>query len=142
MKVFNLACEHDHPFEGWFASAEDYDDQLGRGLLECPVCASRQVRKMLSAPRLNLSSADSAPAVAPTPEAAQAMMLRLARHLIKNTEDVGERFAEEARRIHYKEAPERGIRGQASAEEARELAQEGIDVLALPMPALLKEPLQ
>jgi hypothetical protein len=70
------------------------------------------------------------------------MMLRLARHLIKNTEDVGERFAEEARRIHYKEAPERGIRGQASAEEARELAQEGIDVLALPMPALLKEPLQ
>jgi hypothetical protein len=142
MKVFNLACEHDHPFEGWFASAEDYDDQLDRGLLECPVCASRQVRKMLSAPRLNLSSAESASSVAPTPEAAQAMMLRLARHLIKNTEDVGERFAEEARRIHYKEAPERGIRGQASAEEARELAQEGIDVLALPMPALLKEPLQ
>lgn len=142
MKVFNLACEHDHPFEGWFASAEDYDDQLDRGLLECPVCASRQVRKMLSAPRLNLSSAEAASSVAPTPEAAQAMMLRLARHLIKNTEDVGERFAEEARRIHYKEAPERGIRGQASAEEARELAQEGIDVLALPMPALLKEPLQ
>lgn len=142
MKVFNLACEHDHPFEGWFASAEDYDDQLGRGLLECPVCASRQVRKMLSAPRLNLSSAESASATAPTPEAAQAMMLRLARHLVKNTEDVGERFAEEARRIHYKEAPERGIRGQASPEEARELAQEGIEVLALPIPALLKEPLQ
>lgn len=140
MKVFNLACEHDHPFEGWFASAEDFDDQTARGLLECPVCTSRQVRKLLSAPRLNLSSSEPAPA--PTPEAAQALMLRLARHLMKNTEDVGERFAEEARRIHYKEAPERGIRGQASLEEARELAQEGIEVMALPMPALLKEPLQ
>ncbi len=140
MKVFNLACEHNHPFEGWFASAEDFDDQIARGLLECPVCSSRQVRKLLSAPRLNLSSSEPAPAA--TPEAAQALMLRLARHLMKNTEDVGERFAEEARRIHYKEAPERGIRGQASLEEARELAQEGIEVLALPMPALLKEPLQ
>jgi hypothetical protein len=141
MKVFNLACEHDHPFEGWFASAEDFDDQTARGLLECPVCTSRQVRKLLSAPRLNLSSSEPA-SPAPTPEAAQALMLRLARHLMKNTEDVGERFAEEARRIHYKEAPERGIRGQASLEEARELAQEGIEVMALPMPALLKEPLQ
>ena len=148
MKVFNLACEHDHPFEGWFASAEDYDDQLARGLLECPVCASRTVRKLLSAPRLNLSAPqrDTPQRETPDPEhapmAAQAMMLKIARHILANTEDVGERFAEEARRIHYKEAPDRGIRGQASPQEAQELAQEGIDVMAVPMPALLKEPLQ
>ncbi len=70
------------------------------------------------------------------------MMLKLAREILANTEDVGARFAEEARRIHYKEAPERGIRGQASAEEARALADEGIEVMAVPMPAMLKEPLQ
>ena len=146
MKVFNLACEHDHAFEGWFASAEDYDSQLARGLLECPTCASRTIRKMLSAPRLNLStpsaSDSAAPAKPATPEQAQAMLFKLARHIMANTEDVGARFAEEARRIHYKEAPERGIRGQASAEEARELAEEGIEVMALPLPAAVKEPLQ
>lgn len=146
MKVFNLACEHDHAFEGWFASAEDYDRQLARGLLECPTCASRTIRKLLSAPRLNLSAQSapepSAPAKPATPEQAQAMLFKLARHIMANTEDVGARFAEEARRIHYKEAPERGIRGQASAEEARELAEEGIEVMALPLPAAVKEPLQ
>jgi len=146
MKVFNLACEHDHAFEGWFASAEDYDGQRARGLLECPTCNSRTIRKMPSAPRLNLASTsnETLPSshASPNPVAAQALMLKLARHILANTEDVGARFAEEARRIHYKEAPERGIRGQASAEEARELADEGIEVMALPMPALLKEPLQ
>ncbi|MEY4863105.1 MAG: hypothetical protein RLZ51_1200 [Pseudomonadota bacterium] len=146
MKVFNLACEHGHAFEGWFASAEDYDSQLARGLLECPACASRAIRKMPSAPRLNLTthSGEAAPSshASSSPVQAQAMMLKLAREILANTEDVGARFAEEARRIHYKEAPERGIRGQASAEEARALADEGIEVMAVPMPALLKEPLQ
>jgi hypothetical protein len=146
MKVFNLACEHDHGFEGWFASAEDYDSQLARGLLECPTCASRSIRKMLSAPRLNLSaqSAPESPAAdTPAhPAAAQALLFKLARHIMANTEDVGARFAEEARRIHYQESPERGIRGQASAQEARELAEEGIEVMALPLPAAAKEPLQ
>lgn len=151
MKVFNLACEHDHPFEGWFASADDYESQLARGLLECPMCASRVVRKLLSAPRLNLSQAQdkagqpAVPAHAagkPDPMAVQAMIMKMARAIVENTEDVGDRFAEEARRIHYKESPERGIRGRASAEDARELAQEGIEIMALPMPALLKEPMQ
>jgi hypothetical protein len=156
MKVFDLACEHDHRFEGWFGSAGDYDDQLARGLLECPVCESRAIRKLLAAPRLNLSGATE-PAVAisrpdvpatagapglPDPRAVQAMLRQMARSLIENTEDVGGRFAEEARRIHYRESPERGIRGTASAEEARELADEGIEVFAFPMPAGLKEPVQ
>lgn len=157
MKVFNLACEHDHGFEGWFGSAEDYDSQLAGGLLECPVCASRTIRKMPAAPRLNLSGATEKPAAsppaagrgghapstgAPDPRAMQALFMKMARELIASTEDVGDRFAEEARRIHYNESPERGIRGVASAGEARELADEGIDVFAFPMPASLKEPMQ
>jgi hypothetical protein len=154
MKVFNLACEHEHRFEGWFGSAGDYDSQLARGLIECPVCSSHAIRKLPAAPRLNLSGATDKPAAptpgrpgvpapnTPDPRAVQAMVLKMARALIENTEDVGERFAEEARRIHYREAPERGIRGIATPDEARELADEGIEVMAFPMPSVLKEPMQ
>jgi hypothetical protein len=151
MKVFDLACAHDHRFEGWFGSAEDYDSQLERGLIECPMCSSRSIRKLPSAARLNLSGATEkgatgAPAAAgggtPDPRAVQAMFMKLARKIVENTEDVGERFADEARRIHYREAPERGIRGTASPEQARELAEEGIEVVSFPMPAGLKEPVQ
>lgn len=154
MKVFDLACEHDHRFEGWFASTQAFDEQLARGLVECPVCASRTVRRMPSAPRLNLSSAagprpetvQPAPgtvaAAMPTPQQLQALWMKMARHLAENTEDVGERFADEARRIHYNEAPERGIRGLATREQRAELEDEGIDVFAFPLPAAAKEPLQ
>lgn len=156
MKVFDLSCEHDHRFEGWFGSAEAFDEQLGRGIVECPVCASKSVRKLPSAPRLNLSSApaqqppeaagQSGPAdqvaAMPTPQQLQAMWLKMARHLTENTVDVGERFAEEARRIHYKEAPERGIRGVATPQQRAELQDEGIEVFQFPMPASSKDPLQ
>lgn len=152
MKVFDLACEHEHRFEGWFGSAEDYDSQLERGLVECPVCASRAIRKLLAAPRLNLSGASEKPVEpvrpaapaqgSPDPRALQAMFMKMARALVENTEDVGERFAEEARKIHYRETPERGIRGVASPDEARELADEGIEVFSFPLPASLKEPVQ
>ena len=157
MKVFNLACEHDHRFEGWFGSAQAFDEQRERGLVECPVCASKSVRKMPSAPRLNLSSGhEPAPeagqsgqsdrgqlaAAMPTPQQLQALWMKMARHLAENTEDVGERFAEEARRIHYSEAPERGIRGVATPEQRAELEDEGIEVLSFPLPATAKEPLQ
>ncbi|MFM1991829.1 MAG: hypothetical protein RJA99_4786 [Pseudomonadota bacterium] len=152
MKVFNLACEHEHRFEGWFGSAEDYDAQLARGLVECPICASTAIRKMPSAPRLNLSGASERPEVPatgpsgagqpPDPRALQAMFMKLARSIVENTEDVGPRFADEARKIHYREAPERGIRGTTSPEQARELAEEGIEVFSLPLPAAAKEPLQ
>lgn len=151
MKVFNLACEHDHPFEGWFASAEDYDSQLANGLLECPMCGSRVIRKMPAAPRLNLSSSSQTaqpPAAgtpggqSPTPAQLQALWLKMAHHIARHTEDVGEKFADEARRIHYREAPARGIRGVASPEQASELEDEGIEVFSFPMPKSLKEPLQ
>jgi hypothetical protein len=154
MKVFNLACEHDHRFEGWFGSAQAFDDQLGRGLVECPMCASKSVRKLPSAPRLNLSSShEPAPAAAPvdrgqiaaampTAQQLQSMWTKIARHLAENTEDVGERFAEEARRIHHRDSPNRGIRGVATREEAAELSEEGIEVFSFPRPKGSNEPLQ
>lgn len=162
MLVLNLACETGHSFEGWFASAKDFESQQQRGLLSCPLCNSAKVRKMPSAPRLNLSAAEPAPArprapAAPSPEPTapvlppgapviaaelQKQVIQAVRTLMANTEDVGDRFATEARRIHYGEAQERGIRGRATPDEARELADEGIDIVALPVPDALKDPLQ
>ena len=145
MKVFNLACEHGHRFEGWFAAADEFERQSQSGLLECPMCASKAITKMPSAPRLNLSSTSEPKAneqTTPSAQDASATWLKIARNMIKNSEDVGERFADEARRIHYSEAPARNIRGIASAEQASELADEGIEVFAFPMPKVLKEPLQ
>ena len=139
MKVYNLTCEHDHRFEGWFSSEEDFKSQSEAQQIACPVCESHAVRKLPSAPRLNLS-----PAHAPKADAAlvQKQLLELVRKIVANTEDVGERFAEEARRMHYNEAPERSIRGVASVQEFEALAEEGIDVLPLPLPDALKQPLQ
>ena len=149
MKVFNLCCEQDHAFEGWFASGEDFDRQLGVGMSECPVCASTEVRKLLSAPRLTLGGPQEAPespvkepVAMPSDQSMRSMMLQIARHIAVNSEDVGERFPEEARRIHYDEAPKRSIRGLASKEEAADLKDEGIEVMPVPFANLLKNPLQ
>jgi hypothetical protein len=155
MKVFDLRCRHDHAFEGWFASDDDFQAQLARGLLRCPLCDDAEVRRLPSAPRLNLSGAQApssppAPAAAPAGETQavarpgdlQAAWLQAVRELVDKTEDVGERFAEEARRIHYGETPQRGIRGQASPEERQALREEGIETVAIPVPAALKRPLQ
>ena len=147
MKVFNLCCDQEHPFEGWFASAEDFDRQLASDLIECPVCASTGVRKLLSAPRLNLAGGQETastkePVAMPSDDSMRSMMLQIARHIAANSEDVGERFPEEARRIHYDEAPKRSIRGMASKQEAEDLKDEGIDVMPVPFGNLLKNPLQ
>jgi hypothetical protein len=145
MKVLNLQCSHGHGFEGWFASEDDFQGQLGRGLVECPLCADTGITKLLSAPRLNLGASEPAPRqeVMATPDAAmQAQWLKMVRHVMANTEDVGEKFAEEARRIHYGEVEERGIRGQATRQETEALVEEGIGVLPLPIPEALKGPLQ
>jgi len=147
MKVLNLQCGHAHVFEGWFGSEEDFQGQLERGLVECPLCGDTGVKKLPSAPRLNLGASE--PAAAPRQEVVaapnaqlQAAWLQLVQKVMANTEDVGERFAEEARKIHYGESEERGIRGQASREETQALLEEGISVLPLPMPKGLKGPLQ
>ncbi len=140
MKVLDLQCPHGHRFEGWFASADEFEAQLSRKLVECPVCGATEVSRMPSAPRLNLSGATQ-PAPA-DPRVLQAQVMRALREVLDKTENVGERFAEEARRIHYNEAPVRSIRGVTTPEDARALVEEGIDVMPLPVPAALKEPLQ
>lgn len=152
MKVLNLQCSHHHGFEGWFGSEDDFQSQLERGLVECPLCADKGITRLPSAPRLNLSGSreevvvpsSARPAAPATPEQAsvEALWLGAVRHVMANTEDVGERFAEEARRIHYGETEHRGIRGRASSEDAQSLREEGIEIFSLPVPAALKGPTQ
>lgn len=151
MKVLDLYCGHGHAFEGWFASDDDFVDQQARGLMECPLCADKDICRRPSAPRLNLSGAREAmPANREAPpraeadpaQAVHAAWMKAVRHVIENTEDVGERFSEEARRMHYGEIESRGIRGQASPEQREALQEEGIEIATLPMPQALKGPLQ
>jgi len=142
MKVFDLCCDADHLFEGWFASQDEFDAQLLARKIGCPLCGSVLIRRRPSATRLNLGSAASVAAAMPDPAQLQTAFVRAAMQVIANTEDVGERFAEEARRIHYKEVPERGIRGVATRSEAEALEQEGVRIMAFPFPELAKESLQ
>ncbi len=158
MKVLDLQCAQGHGFEGWFGSEDDYQSQQSRALVQCPLCGDARISKKLSAPRLNLSHAappkpsdgperseedDKALALAGPQGANMAKLwMEIGRQLMANTTDVGQNFAEEARKIHYGEAPERGIRGQASAREARALIEEGIGVLPFALPEALKGPLQ
>ncbi len=165
MKVLDLQCGEHHVFEGWFASEDDFQSQLGRGLVACPLCGDVRIEKKLSAPRLNLGAvapslprpaqksdaASSAPTgssvavagpSADTAQAQQAAWMQMMRELVANTEDVGNKFAEVARQMHYGEREERSIRGQTSAKEAVALLEEGITVVPLALPDALKEPLQ
>ncbi len=185
MKVLDLQCAQHHVFEGWFGSEDDYQNQLTRGLLTCPMCGDASVSKKLSAPRLNLSTArgdrasaggasqattensslaanvsaptsaahgasTNTPSTLPSlqevanlePAQLQAALLKMVRHVVANTEDVGNSFPEEARKMHYGETEARNIRGHATPEETEELIDEGIAVMPLPLPDALKEPLQ
>ena len=161
MKVYNLACPLDHRFEGWFASEEDCLAQQDKGMLACPVCDSTEITRMPSAPHIAKSSSmelatpkadlsnPSGGVVALTGSdhsqleaQVQAAFLKGMRELMGKSEDVGEAFADEARKIHYKESPERSIRGQTTLDEAEALREEGIEVLAMPMLPALKNTLQ
>jgi hypothetical protein len=147
MIVFDLACTQGHRFEGWFASADDFASQAKGAMVRCPVCDDAGVVRLPSAkvrigrggPRTETSpsppSAASAPAISAGTEAVAgipAEVLAKLRDVIRNTENVGRRFPEEARKIHYEEAPARPIRGQASKEESEALAEEGIEFSPLP----------
>lgn len=152
MKVLDLKCVDGHSFEGWFASETDYIEQCQNSLVQCPVCGNPSVIKQLSAPRLLLTGGriasgdlrDSHGTEKPTTAIAQTTddWLALARKVLANTTDVGERFAEEARMIHYGEREGRGIRGTATIHEAQSLAEEGIDVVPFVLPVALKGSLQ
>ena len=160
MKVLDLHCEHDHIFEGWFASEADALEQQEQGLLRCPMCDSAEVSRLPSAPHIaKRSSQEPVSSTSIAEESGNAMVLsgheqaklqaqiqatvmKAMREMIDKTEDVGNNFAEEARKIHYREAPERSIRGSATIDEATELREEGIEVLALPGLPALKDTLQ
>ncbi|MFZ5719328.1 MAG: DUF1178 family protein [Pseudomonadota bacterium] len=130
---YALTCDHEHEFEGWFSSSSDYDDQQGRGLLECPMCGSKGVRKQIMAPAV----AGTKRTVREVPPAKmQAMMMeaagRIRRHVEENFDDVGDAFAAEARAIHEGRSEDRGIYGQATPKEVRELVEDGVPVAPLP----------
>lgn len=143
MIIFELSCAHGHRFEGWFASGEEFTRQQERSLVTCPICDDAHIERLPSARVCVTKGAarDNVPAAEPVEERqdsdAAAMglpaeALSKLRELVRNTENVGRRFPEEARRIHYKEAPARAIRGQASQEEAKSLTDEGIEFASLP----------
>ena len=140
---YALVCEHEHPFEAWFGASTDYDDQAARGLVECPFCASREVRKQIMAPAV---AGTKRVAGGPSPEQAaqmRSMMMEAAgkvRAHVESTFDyVGDTFAREARAIHEGRSEERGIYGEASPREVKALVEDGVKVAPLP-PAAAPKP--
>jgi hypothetical protein len=134
--VFELICPDRHRFEGWFASAEDFESQKSRGLLSCPVCSDSSIQKLLTA---KIGKPEAEPAgekaqPAPAQAAPPGNLSELIDYVLLNTENVGKDFPAEARRIHHKEVAQRNIRGLATGEQTRDLLEEGIAVLPLPVP--------
>src|SRR5882672_428218 len=129
MILFALRCAADHEFEGWFRDGATFDRQSTGGKISCPQCGDTSVTKAPMAPRVARSrSAETAP----SPVELRKALQELRRHVETNCDYVGERFAEEARRIHYGESDPRGIYGEASADDAAGLADEGIEVSRIP----------
>jgi hypothetical protein len=130
---YALSCDHGHDFEGWFGSSGDYDDQQGRGLLACPVCDSQAVRKQIMAPAVTGTRRTVRDV---EPARMQAMMMeaagRIRAHVEANFDDVGDSFASEARAIHEGRSEERGIYGQATPGEVRDLVEDGVPIAPLP----------
>ncbi len=144
---YNLVCEAAHAFECWFPSSDSYEEQVSRGLVACPSCGDTKVTKAMMAPSVArrdrtpvpVPAAETTPVLeAPVPMISEPerkireMIKALHAHVAANSEHVGERFSAEARKIHYGEAENRSIHGQASLAEARALLEEGIDVAPLP----------
>jgi hypothetical protein len=144
---YTLRCDKDHSFESWFQSSGAYDSQVKRKLVSCPVCGSVKVEKAIMAPRIVSKKGRENPAPAPAeaaaPEATSLMMTQerelraklkeLRDHIVKNADNVGERFPNEARKMHYGDIEHRPIYGEASAEEAKALIDEGVEVAPLPV---------
>lgn len=130
MIKYQLLCAADHEFEGWFRDSADYDAQADKGLVECPACGSADVRKAIMAPAVARGGRE-----ARLSEIKGDMMKAMQRardYVEKNFDYVGEKFPEEARKIHYGESDERPIYGEATGAEARELAEEGVSIAPLP----------
>jgi hypothetical protein len=144
---YDLICEKGHEFDAWFSDSAAYDKQRKRGLVECAHCRSIKIEKQLMRPNVgtkgNQKSVPSAPAQAPQQmmagpvdprmQAMVQMVREFRKHVTENAENVGDKFADEARKIHYKESEARGIYGNATPQEAQDLLEEGIEVHAIPV---------
>lgn len=141
MIVFDLGCPNLHRFEGWFASNDDFERQLKHKLICCPMCGNAGVSRLPNASHVKTGGRERAPRPGTAlgqqhyANIGTEVLTRLVEHIVENTDDVGPAFPEEARKIHYREAPDRRIRGTASREEVESLKDEGIEVVALPVPA-------
>ncbi|WP_454616093.1 DUF1178 family protein [Bradyrhizobium cenepequi] len=149
---YNLRCERGHAFESWFQSSSAYDSQVRRKLVACPTCGTSKVEKAIMAPQIigkkgrDKAAPDPAPATAAEPAASESTSLMMAQerelraklkelrdHIVKNADNVGDRFPTEARKMHYGDIEHRPIYGEASPEEARSLVEEGVEVSPLPV---------
>lgn len=131
---YSLQCSQGHRFEAWFRNAAAYDEQQARGIVSCAQCGDDRVEKAPMAPRVARTDAERVPLSAAHPDAAKIRaLLREYRHkVISEAENVGDRFAEEARKIHFEETEARGIYGQASRDEVAGLIEDGVEFLPLP----------
>lgn len=146
MIVYDLGCENSHRFEGWFSSSEDFEKQQESRLVSCPLCGSATITRLPHASYVNTGAGSRESRETPKAKDGTAgipqqyanvgaeVLASVIKTIIENTEDVGRAFPEEARKIHYQEAPARQIRGTASAREVEALKEEGVDVVALPVP--------
>ena len=136
MIIYDLLCASGHEFEGWFASGAEFDRQKVEHLVSCPTCDGSDIERRPSAKvrvtKAAVATTATAPAALDAIAGIPSELLAKLRAAVRNTEDVGERFPEEARKIHYDEVPARSIRGKASPEEAEALSEEGIDFSQLP----------
>ena len=135
MIKYQLICDADHEFEGWFRNSADFDDQASGGFIECPSCGSLEVRKAVMAPAIARRSQARERRLSAIRQDMTQAMHRAREYVEKNFDYVGERFPEEARKIHYGESEERGIYGEATGKEVKELAEEGVQVAPLPSTA-------
>ena len=132
---FSLVCEHDHEFEAWFRNNDDFDAQKKRGFVECPSCGSHKVGKALMAPAVSTGRKQEKIALAMGEQQRKAMaeLKVLSEKLRENADYVGDKFAEEARKIHFGETDQRGIYGEATHDEVKSLAEDGVSFMPIPV---------
>ncbi len=132
MILFDLKCENNHTFEGWFASSSNYEEQLKKKMIVCPYCNSTKIKKSLMAPNINTKSISKNNKKAITQKNLENQIKKFRKYIEKNTDNVGKNFAEEARKIYYGETKSRPIRGESTEKETKELIEEGIPFSKLP----------
>ncbi|MFV1997381.1 MAG: DUF1178 family protein [Acidiferrobacterales bacterium] len=141
MIIYDLRCHNDHQFEGWFKTSDDFRLQKEGGVLNCPVCGSLKIAKLPTASRINRHSSAKNPSTGQLVNAEQTLLKKIHDYVDSNFVDVGSEFPEQARKIYYGEAKPAPIRGTATLDEARELNEEGVDIISLPPAPVNKEKL-